>query len=130
MFPHYYQGHLQSTSERIEKVFFRAIEQQKQFRQKHTNNVSLVIIDEIGLAEISPFNPLKVLHSLLETNDKIKQPRVSFVGISNWSLDASKMNRALNLSRTDLDQKQLVETALSIYDEIKKNLQIQKDLTE
>jgi E3 ubiquitin-protein ligase RNF213 len=44
----------------------------------------VVVFDEIGLAEISPHNPLKVMHSLLEP------PRVATVGISNWSLDASK----------------------------------------
>ncbi len=56
-----------------------------------------MIIDEIGLAEISPFNPLKVLHSLLEPTNF--DDRVPFVGISNWSLDASKQNRAIALSR-------------------------------
>jgi hypothetical protein len=47
----------------------------------------LIIIDEIGLAELSPHNPLKVLHSMLEP------PEIPFIGISNWTLDASKMNR-------------------------------------
>ena len=47
----------------------------------------LIVIDEIGLAELSPHNPLKVLHSRLEP------PYVAFIGISNWTLDASKMNR-------------------------------------
>jgi hypothetical protein len=28
----------------------------------------VVVIDEIGLCELSPYNPLKVLHSLLEPN--------------------------------------------------------------
>lgn len=49
----------------------------------------LIVIDEIGLAELSPYNPLKVLHSRLEP------PMVAFIGISNWTLDASKMNRVL-----------------------------------
>ena len=38
----------------------------------------LSIFEEIGLAELSPFNSLKVLHSFLE------RPKISFVGISNW----------------------------------------------
>lgn len=49
-----------------------------------------------------------MLHSLLEP------PQVAFVGISNWSLDASKMNRVITLSRYDPDQYDLMETALSI----------------
>lgn len=57
----------------------------------------VVVIDEIGLAELSPFNPLKVLHSLLEPSEESN--RVGFIGISNWSLDASKMNRGITISR-------------------------------
>ena len=69
-------------------------------------------IDEIGLAEISPNNPLKVLHSLLEP------PKVAVVGISNWALDASKMNRGITLSRPDPEEKDLVESAESINNQI------------
>lgn len=54
-----------------------------------------MVLDEIGLAEQSKHNPLKVMHSLLEP------PRVATVGISNWVLDASKMNRVITLSRTE-----------------------------
>lgn len=66
------------------------------------------MFDEIGLAEKSSNNPLKVLHSLLEP------PRVATVGISNYSLDASKMNRVINLSRTDPSEQDLLQSAESI----------------
>lgn len=72
----------------------------------------LVVIDEIGLAEISPHNPLKVLHSLLEP------PKVATVGISNWALDASKMNRAITLSRPDPAIEDLIESGESISIEV------------
>jgi hypothetical protein len=42
---------------------------------------------------MSIYNPLKVLHKHLEN------PKYPVIGISNWSLDASKMNRALHISR-------------------------------
>lgn len=48
-------------------------------------------MDEIGLAELNPSLPLKTLHALLD------EGKVSFVGISNWVLDTSKMNRAVGL---------------------------------
>jgi hypothetical protein len=51
----------------------------------------IIIIDEIGLAELSPHNPLKVLHS------KLEHPKFPFIGISNWKLDASKMNRVIDI---------------------------------
>ena len=62
--------------------------------------ISLVFIDEIGLCEISPLNPLKVLHSFLELDYKNKknEEKIAFVGISNWRLDASKMNRGIYLN--------------------------------
>ena len=62
--------------------------------------------DEIGLAEISPDNPLKVLHPKLEP----KTRTLSFVGISNWKLDASKQNRVLYLARPDMTIDDLVLT--------------------
>jgi len=55
----------------------------------------VVLLDEVGLAEQSPHLPLKVLHKLLdEAGDN-----ESVVGISNWTLDPAKMNRAVHLYR-------------------------------
>ena len=68
--------------------------------------IPVVLLDEVGLAEISRHNPLKVLHSLLEP-DFGKTAEVAVVGISNWALDAAKMNRAIHLSRPDPEQKDL-----------------------
>ena len=53
----------------------------------------MVYLEEIGLAEISPHNPLKVLHQTLE------KPQVAVACISNWPLDQSKMNRMLSVYR-------------------------------
>eukprot|EP01083_Nonionella_stella_P181847 652682_1 len=53
--------------------------------------IYVLLLDEIGLAEHSPYRPLKVLHQLLE----IDPAPISFVGLSNWALDAAKMNRAV-----------------------------------
>ena len=106
-----FQGSESSTSDGIIKVFEKAT------RYQETNNaeevLSVVILDEIGLAEISRFNPLKVLHSLLEPDGR-PQPDVAVVGISNWALDASKMNRAIHLSRPDMDEEELYQTGVSI----------------
>jgi hypothetical protein len=58
----YYQGSDQSTDKGVEKVFLDAIENQKKQRRQ-----SVVFIDEIGLAELSPNNPLKVIHKFLDS---------------------------------------------------------------
>ena len=59
------------------------------------------VFDELGLAERAKTNPLKALHSKLEY--KGKADGISFVGISNYTLDAAKINRTLKLSVPDLE---------------------------
>ncbi|KAF7645355.1 hypothetical protein LDENG_00206190 [Lucifuga dentata] len=81
--------------------------------------VSVVVLDEIGLAEDSPQMPLKTLHPLLEDGCiDIDKPdphmKVGFVGISNWALDPAKMNRGIFVSRWDPSEDELVETAKGI----------------
>ncbi|XP_068731195.1 E3 ubiquitin-protein ligase rnf213-alpha-like [Montipora capricornis] len=85
--------------------------------------VSVVALDEVGLAEDSPLMPLKTLHPLLEdgvtsSDDVIeteeKPQRVAFIGISNWALDPAKMNRGIMLSRGVPDVPELVDSALGI----------------
>ncbi|CAB5188257.1 unnamed protein product [Rhizophagus irregularis] len=73
--------------------------------------ISVVLLDEVGLAETSPFNPLKVLHSLLEPSYPATGPTVSVIGISNWRLDNSKSSRALLVQRPQFDLDDLVDTA-------------------
>ncbi|XP_072028272.1 E3 ubiquitin-protein ligase RNF213-like [Amphiura filiformis] len=63
--------------------------------------VSVVVLDEVGLAEDSPRMPLKTLHPLLETGSEEDEDspaahkKVGFVGLSNWALDPAKMNRGI-----------------------------------
>ncbi|XP_042587954.1 E3 ubiquitin-protein ligase rnf213-alpha-like isoform X2 [Cyprinus carpio] len=80
--------------------------------------VSVVVLDEIGLAEDSQKMPLKTLHPLLEEGCIDDQPvphkKVGFIGISNWALDPAKMNRGIFVSRGDPDEKELIETAEGI----------------
>ncbi|XP_032900200.1 E3 ubiquitin-protein ligase rnf213-alpha-like isoform X1 [Amblyraja radiata] len=80
---------------------------------------SVVVLDEIGLAEDSPQMPLKTLHPLLEDGciddeDPLPHQKVGFIGISNWALDPAKMNRGIFVSRLDPCQRELIETAKGI----------------
>lgn len=63
----------------------------------------------MGLAEASETNCLKVLHRLLE--DKKNVP---MIGISNWALDASKMNRAVFANRPKLSLEELEDASIKI----------------
>ncbi|XP_041331790.1 E3 ubiquitin-protein ligase RNF213-like, partial [Pyrgilauda ruficollis] len=80
--------------------------------------VSVVVLDEIGLAEDSPKMPLKTLHPLLEDGcvDDVPDPhkKVGFIGISNWALDPAKMNRGIFVSRGDPSREELIESAKGI----------------
>ncbi|XP_072256671.1 E3 ubiquitin-protein ligase RNF213 [Pyxicephalus adspersus] len=80
--------------------------------------VSVVVLDEIGLAEDSPKMPLKTLHPLLEDgcidDDTSPHKKVGFIGISNWALDPAKMNRGIFVSRGDPNEKELIESAKGI----------------
>ncbi|CAM4941343.1 unnamed protein product [Rotaria socialis] len=105
-----YQGSQNCTSSSIEKVFERAGKYRK--AQSETQLLPVIVFDEIGLAELSPHNPLKVLHAELE----VESCQYGFVGISNWRLDASKMNRVLYISCPDPDIDDLKITAKSIAD--------------
>ena len=107
-----YQGSESSTSEGIKEIFEKASHYKD--HNKDANVLPVVLLDEVGLAENSPNNPLKVLHSILEPG-KGKLPDVAVVGISNWALDAAKMNRAIHLSRPEPTPKDLEETAISLY---------------
>ena len=148
----YYQGSQQSTDVGIERVFKNAK------KNKSDEQIPLVFFDEIGLAELSPQNPLKVLHKYLDysTDDKAQDDRmnlllsdikdseieikennddnnddkekkdvdkktkkvidrdIAFVGISNWTIDVSKMNRNIYLSRPSPGQDDLFQTAEAI----------------
>ena len=97
------------------------------FKKKYENKEDLVpiymiLFDELGLAEKAPTNPLKVLHHKLEYDGKSEG--VCFIGISNYSLDAAKVNRALNLSVPNLEDRidQVKETSESIVKSISEDL--------
>ena len=81
---------------------------------------SVVVLDEIGLAEDSAKMPLKTLHPLLEegyvepASGKQDWGKVGFIGISNWALDPAKMNRGIFVSRTIPDSEELVKSARGI----------------
>ena len=159
----YYQGSEQSTDKGIDRVFRKALNSGEKYER-----LPLVFIDEIGLAELSIHNPLKVLHKYLDSTDrehiemddfevndnsKIKTRRknikvfklnkkkieendiqkqlrkwnlnlnnkVAFIGISNWNIDASKMNRNVYLARPDLSKETLNQTGIIIIKQKFKN---------
>ena len=116
-----YQGSMGSTSQGVKKVFNKARKAMKKLKgEEKKKNISMIFFDEMGLAEHSPNNPLKVIHSELEYDLNTGDKKVAFVGISNWVLDASKMNRGMYLSIPDPEEEDIKITSYTIgesYDE-------------
>ena len=121
----YFQGSESTQPEDVEKLFKNAgtkLKTLKEKRKKQDVPIIMVLFDELGLAERSKSNPLKVLHEKLEYTGK--EEGVSFIGISNYSLDAAKINRALVLTVPDLDQRvdELIKTSENIVESISDKL--------
>ena len=118
-----FQGSMGNTSQGVENIFIKArnILNNLKDKKKTETIISMIFFDEMGLAEYSPNNPLKVIHSELEYDLNEGNKKVAFVGISNWKLDASKMNRGIFISIPEPDEEDTKNTALIIgksYNEI------------
>ena len=111
-----YQGSLSSTSKGVENIFKKAHNAYQKIKEDKTNQkiISMLFFDEMGLAEHSPNNPLKVIHSELEYDLNEGEKQIAFVGISNWVLDAAKMNRGISISIPEPDEEDNKETSLTI----------------
>ncbi|CAB3995217.1 Hypothetical predicted protein, partial [Paramuricea clavata] len=115
-----YQCSPLSTPEGIVSTFRQCAKLQKDKDLKKF--VSVVVLDEIGLAEDSPLMPLKTLHPLLEDGTATTEEsgktsdhhRVGFIGLSNWALDPAKMNRGIMLSRGVPSEDELCNSASGI----------------
>ena len=118
LFMYNYQGSETSTSQGIIDTFEKARAyarnqlkriNEQEIHEKKEKFIAMIFFDEMGLAERSANNPLKAIHSQLEYDDN--EFKIAFVGISNWKIDASKMNRCLTLSKPDPDKEDLLLTA-------------------
>ena len=126
----YFQGSESTNPEDVEKLFEMAEGKYNSFNEKLKKKeikeedlpISMILFDELGLAEKSKTNPLKVFNSKLEYAGK--KEGVSFVGISNYSLDSAKLNRFMVLSVQNLDEKvdQLIITSKAIVEKISEDL--------
>ena len=121
LIPFKIQGSLNTTSEEILNVFNKG----RKYQKKNEDKLAVVFMDEMGLAEIGENNPLKVMHAELEQ----EEDKVSFVGISNWFIDASKMNRVIYNVVQDDDEEDLIHTGKEIaksYEKIEDNFNSDK----
>ena len=87
----YFQGSESTQPADVESLFEKASNRLKYYKDNKLElPISMILFDELGLAEKSEREPLKILHSKLDYSGKPEG--VSFIGISNYSLDAAKLN--------------------------------------
>ena len=121
-----FQGSKSTKPEDIETLFGIAQNKLEFYKDKEEYKdklpISMILFDNLGLAEKSENNPLKVLHYKLDYTGN--EEGVCFIGISNCTLDVDKMNRAMNLSVQNLEEKidQLINTSLNIVENISEDL--------
>ena len=114
----YFKGSYSTKPEDIIN-FFNEIENSiEQNVSKDIIPINMIIFDQIDLVERSPTNPLKILNYKLEFDNK--NENISFVCISNYTLNGKIMNKALYLSVPNLENKldQLRETSKKIVEGI------------
>jgi len=81
--------------------------------------LAMVVLDELGLADLSPEKPIKVLHSELErkavlTSGEQQQSPYSVVALSNWVVDAAQLNRGILISRTQAESDDLLHSSVQL----------------
>eukprot|EP01079_Euglenida_sp_SAG-EU17-18_P012735 gene12735-355_t len=80
--------------------------------------VCVLVLEEVGVAALSPHLPLMTLHELIDRGVLVdgQWVRLPIIGISNWNLDAAKMNRGVIVSRGKPSVDDLFQTASSMLD--------------
>jgi hypothetical protein len=104
----------ETTADAILRVARSAAAQQRISDQKNELRRCVIVLEEVGIAVGSKHNPLMVLHSLIDRGvpmDDGTFQKLPIVGISNWSLDAAKMNRMRTTFRGNPSKDDLILTA-------------------
>jgi len=76
-----------------------------------------MVLEEMGHAELSPFDPLKSLHKIIDSGLEIdgKMVRFSIIGLSNYIIDSAKLNRGLMVIRDEMSNDEKKRTAIDIF---------------
>ena len=125
IFKIWFQGSETTSTRDVENLFKDAEQRSESFKNLDyygQHPITYIFFDEIGLCEVSDKKPLKILNFKFEYENKKKY--LSFIGASNWNLDASKMNRGFTLLVPELheNKEDVDETCKKIVINISPNL--------
>ena len=122
----YFQGSEYTNSEDISSLFIKAenyyYKYMKKCKDKNKVPIYMIVFDNLELCQKASSNPLQLLNKYLDNLDK--NENVCFIGISNYILDISNINRVLNLSVPNLedDLAQIKFTSKSIVSSISEEI--------
>ena len=105
---------LQCTPDTTADDILRVAMSAANYQSINENCRCVIVLEEVGVTVGSVHNPLMVLHGLVDRGVLMsngKYIRLPIVGISNWRLDASKMNRMRTTHRGNPSVADLMETA-------------------
>ena len=84
------------------------------------NKMCVLLLEEIGQADLSPHLPLKCLHSVIDQGyyrPEMPAPVfVTLIGLSNYRVDSAKLNRGILLVRDELSRAAKEQTAINIFE--------------
>ena len=86
---------------------------------KANDTLNVLVLEEIGHADLSPYLPLKCLNHVIDEGYSIsnssKALPITIIGLSNYKMDSAKLNRGILLTKTELSSEQKITTALDIF---------------
>ncbi|XP_057375006.1 uncharacterized protein LOC130695963 [Daphnia carinata] len=115
----YFQCSPMSTSSGFKALF----ESAQRLSVDPKTMLAMVVLDELGLTDMSPEKPIKVLHSELErqsvlTSGEKQQSPYSVVALSNWVVDAAQVNRGILILRAQANKEDLLRSAKQLADSL------------
>ena len=123
----YFQGSESTNTKDVETLFKIAENKCKYFIEekdikKEDFPISMILFNELGLAKKSETFPLNILNSKLDYISN--NADISFIGISNYTLDATNINRTLILSVPNFEDMidELILTSETIIRSISEDL--------
>jgi hypothetical protein len=113
-------GSKEMSAEQVQRHFDKTRAYSKSYAKRRKEDPKLpeklfiVYFEEMGRADTNENNPLKVMHPLLEPREaeNLETETECFIGVSNTTLDASKMSRMLYVPRCEMDRDELIATLI------------------
>ena len=83
-----------------------------------SDRLPVLLLEEIGHADLSPYAPLKCLNRIIDTGYLLssgESVQIMVIGLSNYKIDSAKLNRGILIVRDELNRTEKETTAFQIF---------------